>query len=670
MKLALTIVAVQVASGTAVSPIQKVIQLLEGMVAKGTQEKQDEATAYSAYEQFCSDTKTNKAAAIAQEEEEIEGLSAEIQKLQADREELQRDIKKLTADEEKYTKELGEENDRRQEERDINKAKHQDLSESVDGLEGAIAVIKKKTAQFKDTEDALLQVSSLSRMPESARKAINSFLLTDTSASAKMELEENASPLAGILEMLRDLYEKFRHELRECEKEELNSKHHHEMVVDDLTKQIQNTEKSRSNKSDRAHDKKKRQSKAEAEKADSEATKAEDEAYLSDLTAECAQKSTDFAARQQLRAQELEAINQAINIMSSPEVAGSGQKHLKLAQKGSSFAQLRSSVRDPTQQKVAEFLLDQGRKYNLPGLLELSNQVSADVFGKVKKMIKGMIYKLQEEANEEAEHKGWCDKEVGTNTQTRETKSNEVDDLNSEIEELKAHISKLSEETGDLSAGISAIDKAMGKATEDRKAEREKNEETIAEAQDAQKAVQSAMAVLKEFYAKAGQATALLQHQQEAAMYEAEIMSANPDAPDTFEGPYKGMQGMNGGGVGMLEGILSDFARLEATTHAEEAEAEEEFKRFSVESSRDKAVKSRDIEHKDRQREQAQGDLAARERDLDSTTEELEAAERYYQKLKPSCVDAGISYDDRVQKREQEIQSLKEALDILKNAYA
>ena len=51
--------------------------------------------------------------------------------------------------------------------------------------------------------------------------------------------------------------------------------------------------------------------------------------------------------------------------------------------------------------------------------------------------------------------------------------------------------------------------------------------------------------------------------------------------------------------------------------------------------------------------------------DLDATQKELDAALAYYEKLKPSCVDAGLSYEERVKMREEEIQSLQEALRIL-----
>merc|ERR550514_1897332 len=117
----------------------------------------------------------------------------------------------------------------------------------------------------------------------------------------------------------------------------------------------------------------------------------------------------------------------------------------------------------------------------------------------------------------------------------------------------------------------------------------------------------------------------------------------------------------SGGVIGMLEVIESDFARLEAETKAAEEQAQKEYDEFMTDSEVDKAQKTKDIEHKTKKQHQSQS-LEEKEKDLEGTQKELDAALAYYEKLKPSCVDAGVSYEDRVARRKEEIQSLQEAL--------
>merc|ERR1711933_563239 len=157
------------------------------------------------------------------------------------------------------------------------------------------------------------------------------------------------------------------------------------------------------------------------------------------------------------------------------------------------------------------------------------------------------ITRLMEEANEEAEHKGWCDTELSTNEQTRKEKTEAVETLHAEIDQLEASIAKLTEDISELTKAVAELDAAMAKATKLRSEAKAKNTETISDSQEAQTAVAQALTVLKEFYAKAGEATALLQKKQ---------------MPEIFDSPYKGMQSENGGVIGMLEVIESDFARL------------------------------------------------------------------------------------------------------------
>ena len=134
--------------------------------------------------------------------------------------------------------------------------------------------------------------------------------------------------------------------------------------------------------------------------ADTTATRDADQVYLDDLVAECTQKSSDFEQRQQLRTDELAAIDKAIEILSSGAVSGAADKHLPgLIQNQVSFLQISASARNPTQARVAEFLRQKGSSINSRVLSALAVRVAEDPFTKVKKMIKVSEEKQREFAS-------------------------------------------------------------------------------------------------------------------------------------------------------------------------------------------------------------------------------------------------------------------------------
>merc|ERR1719201_2653190 len=111
-------------------------------------------------------------------------------------------------------------------------------------------------------------------------------------------------------------------------------------MMADLTDQVEQAQKASSKKASIKATKEQDKAEAEGDLAETSATLAEDQKFLQDLTAECEQKAIDFEQRQQTRQGEIEAINKAIEIMSSPEVSVGAA----FAQRpsGLSLAQLRS----------------------------------------------------------------------------------------------------------------------------------------------------------------------------------------------------------------------------------------------------------------------------------------------------------------------------------------
>merc|ERR1719359_1196468 len=61
-----------------VTPVQKVIQMLNDMMAKGKAEKEDEQVRFATFTQFCKSTTTEKNQAIETTTAEIDDLTADI----------------------------------------------------------------------------------------------------------------------------------------------------------------------------------------------------------------------------------------------------------------------------------------------------------------------------------------------------------------------------------------------------------------------------------------------------------------------------------------------------------------------------------------------------------------------------------------------------------------
>merc|ERR1719407_220023 len=305
---------------------------------------------------------------------------------------------------------------------------HKDYSESVDALERAISVLKKQA--YDRSQDALMRVKGAKFIPDSAKKVISAFLSQgdelgeDPMSVSAPEANAYEFQSQGVVDMLEKLHDKFEDERTDLEKEESNSRHAYEMLIQDLTAQIETATEDREAKAQEKASKLQKAAEEKGDLSDTTATRDSDSEYLEKLVATCSMKSSDFENRQQLRTDELAAIDKAIEILSSGAVSGNSEKHLPgFVQKSVSFMQLSARAQNPAQRRVAKFLKEKGESINSRVLSALSVRVDADPFEKVKKMIKDLIVRLMEEANEEAEHKGWCDTELGTNEQTRTQKT-------------------------------------------------------------------------------------------------------------------------------------------------------------------------------------------------------------------------------------------------------
>jgi len=224
-----------------VTPVQKVFPLMEGMLEKGKKEKHDEQVQFAGYKQFCDDTTTEKKRAISEANDSIETLKADIQKYTSDARTLTKEIAELDEDISIWNGDIKAATNVREIEKADYDALHKDYSESVDALQRAIAVLKKQAHDRK--QSSFVQVSALKELnliPAEAKKTIDLFLTQNDEGLAVSAPEANSYEFqsSGVVEMLEKLLDKFIDERTTLEKEEMNSKHAYDMLMQDLKAQI------------------------------------------------------------------------------------------------------------------------------------------------------------------------------------------------------------------------------------------------------------------------------------------------------------------------------------------------------------------------------------------------------------------------------------------------
>jgi len=691
------------ASSVEVSPVEKVITLLEDLKTESEEAGKKEASTYDTFACFCKDTTIEKSDAIKEEQDNIDEFAATLEEQtgisnakQAETEELAEMIRTLDT-------EMTEITARREKEKAKYEATAADLSKAVSSLEGAIADMQAgKGASFlsvkKGIRKSIAIADALDLSPKQQR-SISALLQTDADDAPEGDFAFHGD---DIIATLQDLEKEFKAKKAEVDQIEGQNKKDFNEVMKSKTNEKKTAEgdkKTAEGDKDTADE---NIAKATEDMVKEEALLKDDELYLKDLTSKCELKAREWDQRSQMRSEEVTALTAALKIikegvkdnsavnkrafiqhdqdyiaadvqaLKTPEkkedvrnsvedddvdvdlsfVQLSQQPRMKIASlvKQASKVSSGEAQQAALKEKVIKSLVASGNKLGSAVLSALAMRVQADPFIKVKKLIQDLIERLVTEAAEEATKKGWCDTELGKATHTRDSNMDTIMELNAELEGLEATKAKLEEEIATLTTEIADLNESLTKETKMRADEKAENMDTLDKAKAGLAATKDAYDVLQAFYKK-------------GAKGKVSLIQASPVAgPSSPSGAYKGGQQKAGGILAMLDVIISDFERtIKVTTKAEKASHREfvEFERTSKTS----------IASKETGKSQAESDLKSTDAkiaegmdDLDKHQEMLDDVLKELEDLKPACVDTGMSYADRVQKRKDEIDALKKAL--------
>merc|ERR1712186_227949 len=133
---------------------------------------------------------------------------------------------------------------------------------------------------------------------------------------------------------------------------------------------------------------------------------------------------------------------------------------------------------------------------------------SDDPFGKVKGLIRDMIEKLEDEADADATHKAYCDKEISESNEKKADKKAEIAKLSTKIDQMSARSAQLKSEVAALEKSLAELAASQAEMDKMRKEENAAFKQNKADMEQGLEGVKMALKVLRDYYAKDAKAHA------------------------------------------------------------------------------------------------------------------------------------------------------------------
>jgi chromosome segregation ATPase len=641
------------ASAAQVSPVQKVIQLLDELKGKVEADLASEESLMEEYTSWCDEEANTKEDAITSSKRTIGDLEATIEDAKASVMTLTSSIDELTTKISTSEKELADAKGIRDKEHEVFVASEKELADTVDSLDRAITVLKKNLSLMQTGKMANVlgaMASGLQKVVEASwinshQKAMLQSLLQANAGDSDEDLSLSAQPQGttvnyesasgGILDTLADMQSKAEESLSSTRKDEMEAAHAFALLKQGLEDEIKVAKKQLSEATQTRSTTEEEQYSAETALTETQETLAADEKYLAELKQSCSMKATEWAARQKQAGEETAAIEKAKEVLSEGvKVFLQTSTHLTTASKMEGDMDSRS--------QVVGILRRISKKAHSYALMQLLASAQSDPFGKIRGLIEEMIAKLTKEAAEEADQKSFCDEEISESKAKQADLSGKLDKTTARIAKAEADKAKLEEDIKLLETEIAEIDAGQAEATKVRQEEHEEYLKSSKDFKDSATAVAKAIAVLSEYYNSA----AFVQVKQAP-----DFGGAKSDVGSTI--------------VSILEVAESDFTTMLAEAEADESSAAEAYEKLTQENAITKTTKQGDVKGKTSEGKQLEVALGNYAENKATTTDELDAVLMYLDKLKPQCESKVMSYAERKAAREDEINGLKEALEIL-----
>jgi len=441
---------------------------------------------------------------------------------------------------------------------------------------------------------------------------------------------------------------------------------------------------------------------------DAEDEQGDAEKMITTLDRDCATKKVEYAERTRMRTEEIAAISEAISILNDDDALEVFSKAVPSAlvqqdvsYKVRNFGFLQGGSRNQLLrlERAQSILATIGDFYKSPqvGLIAMSAKASLRVFerkavkgaqtgavdfSEITKSIDEMIAVLNRESADDDKHKEWCRAEFDKSDDETKDAQQQISSLTSAMDEMSDEIAQLTEDIKTLNDGITATDKDVAVATEQRKEEHQEYLTTVQLTQAAVQLLGKAKNRLVKFYNPT-----LYQPPSKEELSAEERIAANlggffiqkhsirhhaskvsaPDAPPTMSGAAQPNK-KSGGVLALMDVMVKELELDHQKVEQEEKNAQKEYVEMMAECQATRETDSKSVVDKTESKATLDSKLMdAKENKLNSV-KGLENAHGYTQELHSSCDFVIENFDVRREARKSELDGLRSAKAVLQGA--
>merc|ERR1719272_237419 len=545
------------------SPIQKVVTLITEMKAETTNEGEQDLAAFDKYKCWCKTTSAEKTEAIADAEQKLSALNAFVEEAAAKEGELKTEIAGLEDDIAADKEALSTATSMRNKENGEFQTEEADMKETIGLLTEAVAVLKKvqliqkpaahkeallqvrniihraspkfQGVMQKDLFDMLGEFSGVDQQQSASFKqtmATGSFLgevfLPKREAAALLsgpinagtgglgvksaeQLGKEAKPngqqgagagaksynsrSGGILGILGAQRDNFAKNLASAQKEEAAALAAFNKLAGAKNAEIAAATDQKDAKTSELADLMDKAAKAKEDIDATSNTLAADTAFLAETTDGCKNEDQLFAQRTKTRNEEIVALGETLDILTGDEARALFDKTINFFQVSTS-----STMQVKAQNKAVQRLLMTAKKSKNWLLASLAVRVKLDAFTKVKIVMDKMIADLKEQ--QKVEYAKWesCKKDIDSTEDKIWTGKVEKRDLAAKHKDLTNTLLVLTKNIEDLTTEVAEAEVSLKQAGEQRKAENQLFQSSVADQRAMITILNMALKRLKEFY--------------------------------------------------------------------------------------------------------------------------------------------------------------------------